>query len=114
MIHLLRERASAEQIAQMREALEDYIKVAVDVAQGILAGGGAMHADCEAALLESGSRQEDVWGADWYPEIEHLEFESLINIRPSQDNPHRHIADEAIRLRVETIVRSLLAVSDAG
>jgi hypothetical protein len=44
----------------MLEALGDYVKLAVDVRGGILAGGGILHADCESALLEDGSQQEDV------------------------------------------------------
>jgi hypothetical protein len=46
----------------MLEELGIYIKLAVDVERNILAGGGEYHADCEEALLEDGSRQEDVWG----------------------------------------------------
>jgi hypothetical protein len=46
----------------MLQALGTYIKLAVDIRRGILAGGGVMHADCEVALLEDGSQQEDVWG----------------------------------------------------
>ena len=67
MIHIIREKASPAQIAEMTEQLENYIKLAVDVHQGVLAGGGALHADCEAALLDAGSSQKDVWGADWIP-----------------------------------------------
>jgi hypothetical protein len=55
MIHIIRSQATAQQIADMLEALNDYIKLAVDVQRGILAGGGAMHADCESMLLEDGS-----------------------------------------------------------
>ncbi len=60
MIHIIRSRATAQQIAEMLEALDGYIKLAVDVERGILAGGGAMHADCESALLDDGSEQEDI------------------------------------------------------
>ena len=48
----------------MLEAQGNYIKLAVDVVQGIVVGGGEYHADCEEVLIERGSRQEDVWGAD--------------------------------------------------
>jgi hypothetical protein len=51
----------------MLQALETYIKLAVDIRRGILAGGGVMHADCESALLDDGGQQEDIWGADWTP-----------------------------------------------
>jgi hypothetical protein len=60
-ITIVRSRATVQQMTAMLEALEGYIKLAVDVERGILAGGGAMHADCESALLDDGSVQEDVW-----------------------------------------------------
>ncbi len=81
MIHIVRSRATAQQLAEMLETLSDYIKLAVDVQRGILAGGGAMHADCESALLDDGSVQENVWGADWNPADQEVSYESLINIR---------------------------------
>ncbi|MBN1893258.1 hypothetical protein JW906_02140 [bacterium] len=86
MIHIIRSKANQNQLEEMLEALSAYIKLAVDVRRGILAGGGVMHADCEAALLDDGSRQEDVWGADWNPSSKQVVFESLINIRPGQNN----------------------------
>jgi hypothetical protein len=60
MIHIIRSPASEQQISEMLGTLEDYIKLAVDVDREILAGGGALHADCEAVLLEDGSKQESV------------------------------------------------------
>ncbi len=56
MIHIIRLRATPQQITEMLQTLETYIKLAVDVQRGILAGGGTMHADCEAVLLEDSSQ----------------------------------------------------------
>jgi hypothetical protein len=95
-------------MADMLQALGTYIKLAVDIRRGVLAGGGAMHADCEAALLEDGSQQEDVWGADWNPAAQQVTFESLINIRPRQNNPSMDILDQAIRQRVAEIAKQLV------
>jgi len=67
MIHLIRRKSTPQQIGEMLEALETYIKVAVDVRREVLAGGGMLHADCEAELLKDGSNQQDIWGADWLP-----------------------------------------------
>lgn len=92
----------------MLQALSTYIKLAVDVERGILAGGGTLHADCEAVLIEDGSRQEDVWGADWNPAAQQVTFESLINIRPRQRNPSLEILDPTVRERVTQITRQLL------
>ena len=111
MIHLIRERATPQQLTEMLEALEVYIKLAVDVRRGILAGGGTLHADCEAVLLENESHQEDIWGADWFPATQQVTFEALINIRPRQGNPSMVLLDPEIQGRVEEIARRLLGAT---
>ena len=108
MIHLIRIKATPQQIEEMLSTLETYVKLAVDIKRGILAGGGILHADCESELLEDGSKQEDVWGADWVPESQEVHFEALINLRPRQNNPSMEIRDQSIRLKVESIVKDLL------
>lgn len=108
MIHLIREKATSQQITEMLEALGTYIKLAVDIERKILAGGGILHSDCEVELLDDGSRQEDIWGADWFPESEVVQFEALINIRPRQNNPTMEIQNSNIRSKVESTIRELL------
>jgi hypothetical protein len=108
MIHIIRERATAEQMRQMLEKLETYIKLAVDVRRKVIAGGGEMHADCEAVLLEDGSMQADVWGADWLPKSRNIRFESLINIRPRQNNRSMRIEDQALCAQVAQIIHERL------
>jgi len=108
VLHIIREKATSEQIKDMLQMLETYVKLAVDIERGILAGGGAMHADCEAVLLEDGSQQEFIWGADWDPTAQQVTFESLINIRPRQNNPSMEILDPEIRRRVADVTVKLL------
>jgi hypothetical protein len=108
MIHLLQSRATKKQIDEMLETLGVYIKLAVDIKRGILAGGGSLHADCEAVLLEEESRQDDIWGADWIPSTQQILYEALINIRPKQNNPSMKILDPSIRHRITEIAQSLL------
>jgi hypothetical protein len=108
VIHIIRDRAAKQQIDEMLEGLGTYIKLAVDIERGILAGGGTLHADCEAVLLGDGSRQADVWGADWDPAAQLVTFESLINIRPRQNNPSLEILNPVIRERVSDITHRLL------
>ena len=111
MIHIVRNRATPEQMNEMIEALHTYIKLAVDVRQRIVAGGGVLHAECETALLEDGSQQSDIWGADWAPASQEVQFESLINIRPKQGNRSMTITHLGLRATIETIVRERLANS---
>ena len=87
MIHIIEREATQQQVTEMLESLGSYIKLAVDIERGVLAGGGVLHADCEARLLETGSRSENVWGADWIPDTAEVRFEALINIRPRLNNP---------------------------
>lgn len=108
MIQIIRDRATPEQMQQMLEVLGIYIKLAVDIQQGILAGGGELHADCEQVLLENGSEQVHVWGADWYPFQQRVGYESLINIRPTVGNRSMEIQDPDIRNQVDDIVQNLL------
>lgn len=108
MIHLLKAKAVPTQIHEMLQEYENMIKIVVDVRRRYLSGGGEMHADCEAILLDDGSEQDDLWGANWYPAEQRLEFESLINIRPRLGNRSILIQDENIRRQVESVAKEIL------
>ena len=112
MILIIYKTATKEQITQMAQHFgSKFIKLAVDVNREILAGGGELHSDCEQALLEDGSQQVDVWGADWHLDTKTVTFESLINIRPRQQNFGLEVQDLALRDRIEKIVRKLMEVN---
>ncbi|MBM4460411.1 MAG: hypothetical protein FJ011_22055 [Chloroflexi bacterium] len=108
MIHLLTQPATPCQVQEMLEIYSIMIKIVVDVRRRLLAGGGEMHADCEAVLLAEGSEQDDLWGANWYPAEQRIEFESLINIRPRLGNRSIIIQSEEIRQQVAAITHALL------
>ena len=90
---------------------EDMVKYVVDVERGVAAVGGEMHADAEQALLEDGSRQADLWGANYYPGRGReacIEYTALINIRPAHGNRSMEIQDPAVRERVRQLTRALI------
>jgi len=87
------------------------VKAVVDVERKIMALDGELHADEEALLLENGSRQENIWGINIYPELEgpdRIEFDSVINIRPSQGNRSRGVDDPEIREKIIEVVAGLM------
>ena len=89
----------------------DMVKGVVDVKRGLLAVDAELHADLEKYLLESGSAQPDLWGINLYPELEgdeFLEFDSIINIRPGQNNPSWDVLDPVVREKIRTLVSSLV------
>jgi hypothetical protein len=108
LVLIIKQRATLEEFHQMLQTLELYIKIAVDIERGILAGGGEKHAFCEAALLEDCSRQRDIWGADWTHFDQSIAYESIINIRPSQNNRSMLIQDPEIKERVKQIAQKLI------
>ena len=86
----------------------EMVKGVVDVERGILAIDAELHADIEVFLLEKGSKQQDLWGINLYHELfgdDFIEFDSLINIRPSQNNRSRGVESEAVREKIIEIVR---------
>ena len=90
---------------------EDMVKYVVDVERRVAAVGGELHADAEKLLLEEGSRQADLWGANYYPgrgAEDCIEYTSLINIRPSQGNRSMLIEDSGIQERVREITFALI------
>jgi hypothetical protein len=85
----------------------DLIKAVIDIDRELLALDAELHSDLEALLLENGSKQESLWGVNLYPEIagdEFIEFDSLINIRPSLANRSRGVENEEIRKKIIAIV----------
>jgi hypothetical protein len=95
-----------------QEQFGDFVKAVVDVHQELMAIGGELHADEEALLLQHGSRLTDLWGINLYPDrpaSAFVEFDSMINVRPSQGNRSRGVDDVALRARIEDIVARLVA-----
>ena len=89
----------------------DMVKGVVDLRRGILLLDAELHADQEAELLAEGSAQPDLWGINLYPDLagdEWLEFDSMINLRPSFGNRSRGIDDPAIREAVANLVERLV------
>lgn len=90
---------------------EDMVKYVVDVERGVVAVGGELHSDAEGLLIEDGSRQPDLWGANYYPGRgagEWIEFTSLINIRPTEGNRSMELEDERLRARVRELTFQLI------
>ena len=107
MLLIVRAKIDSETRKKIAEDLKGYIKVVVDVRRKILAAGGEKHVDGERLLLEDGSLQEDLWGAGLDLETGEMDFDSLINLRPTQ-NRSREILDEKIRKKAASLIESLL------
>ena len=110
---IIRDRVTLGELKRMAaQGFGDLVKAVVDVDREVIAVDAELHADLEAALLEDGSQQHHLWGINLYPDAaadEWIEFDSLINIRPSRGNKSRGVGDESTRLRITAIVTQKVA-----
>jgi Protein of unknown function (DUF5674) len=100
---LLDRRIQPSELRRLVERFEDMVKYVVDVERGLIAIGGEMQVDGEQLLLESGSRQGDLWGANYYPGRGRegcIEYTSFINIRPSTGNRSMELKDPRLRDKI--------------
>ena len=112
LIKIIKDKISKAELAEIaKNQFGDLVKAVVDIEKEIIAIGGELHADAEALLLEQDSRQEDLWGINLYPvksESEWIEFDSMINIRPSQKNLSRGVEDQNIQKKIKDIIAKLV------
>jgi hypothetical protein len=111
-ISIIRNAVTRESLREMaRQQFGDMVKAVVDVEQAIMAIGGELHSDEEAMLLDHGSQQANLWGINLYPEKpaeEWIEFDSMINVRPSGGNRSRSVERAEVRDAVTRIVGRLV------
>jgi hypothetical protein len=111
-IRIIDDFISIQDLKQLaKERFGDMVKAVVDLDKGIMVVGAELHADEEAVLLEHGSNQENLWGFNIYvdePRESWLEYNSMINIRPSQNNPSRDIQNKEIQNRIIEVVNKLV------
>lgn len=111
-IKILNDKISLIELQKIaEESFGELVKAVVDIEKGIMAIGGELHADEEAFLIEHGSSQEKLWGISIYPnriKEELIEFDSMINIRPSIGNRSRGVENPQTREKIINIVYSLI------
>ena len=112
---IIRQPLTRAELGGMAEArFGDMVKAVVDVSRAIMAVSGELHSDEEALLLQDGSRQVDLWGINLHPKergADWIEFDSMINVRPSQNNRSRDVQDEATRTAIRRVVNALVVDS---
>ena len=111
-MRIVEENISIDELKEMSSKMfGNLVKAVVDVEKNILVVDAELHSDQEAFLLESGSKQENLWGINIYPDLpkeERIEFDSMINLRPSQGNISRGIENEEIQKKILDIVNSTI------
>ena len=99
-------RAEAKEIG--KDFYKEMVKGVVDIERSIVALGGEYHIDANMALIGYGSEQKNIWGFNFYPDESLIQYTSLINIRPLQNNRVIEIQDENLRKKIEKIIRKII------
>ena len=111
-IKIIKEAISKEELSYIaKNQFGDFVKAVIDIEKEIMAVGGELHADAEALLLQNGSRQENLWGINIYPnnpEENRIEFDSMINVRPAQENRSRGVESLEMQRKIMDIVNRLI------
>ena len=109
---LIKDQIRIEELVKMAdESFGDFVKAVVDVEKEMMVVDAPMHADEEKMLLEKGSKQENLWGINLFPENEEkswIEFDSMINLRPSFGNSSRGVENKEIQVKIVKIVNRLV------
>lgn len=113
MIRIIRNPITLAELRQeAEEVFGDMVKTVVDVEKQILAINGELHADEEQVLLEKGSKQADLWGINLYPSLhgttDWLEYDSMINLRPSGGNKSRGVENPLVQKKIREIIDNMV------
>lgn len=111
-IKIIKEKMKISELHDLaQERFGDLVKAVVDIENCIMAIGAELHSDEEAILLENGSQQKHLWGINLYPDKtddDFVEFDSMINLRPSLGNRSLSVNDPIIRKKIIEIVHKLI------
>ena len=112
-IKIVKDSITLRELSDMaREGFGDLVKAVVDIEREIMAVGGGLHADEEVLLSEQcGSTREHTWGINMYPgksQEEWIEFDSMVNLKPSFGNRTRNVDNPEIKEKIEQIVKKLV------
>lgn len=109
-MQIVEEKISIKELKDMSSKMfGNLVKAVVDVKKGVFVVDAELHSDEEAYLLQLGSKQENLWGINIYPELvgdERIEFDSMINLRPSQNNNSRGVDNKDVQEKILDIVNS--------
>ena len=94
-----------EDVQQLREQFDTYIKTVIDIKNKTCSAGCDRHFESEKILLDQGSAQEDLWGGGIDLETKTVDGNSFINVRPGQGNTSNEIQDDAVRNTFEKLMK---------
>lgn len=94
-----------EEIEKLKEVFDVYIKTVIDIEKKVCSAGCDRHFESEKGLLDRGSDQKDVWGGGIDLETNVIDYNSFINIRPTDNNTSNEIQNPGIREKFDKLTK---------
>jgi len=112
-IKIIKTPISKQQLVEIAEGqFGELTKAVIDIEQEIMAVGGELHSDAEIELAEKeNSKREYTWGVNLWPKRPKeawIEFDSVINIKPSFGNRSRDVEDPETKAKVKSVINKLI------
>jgi len=111
-IKIIKEKINREELEKI--AQQEYVtlvKIAVDTKKEIIALGGEWHSECQEVLIENGSINKNIWGANVTvsaPKKDRVTFHSLINVKPHCGHQQMEIQNADIKEKITQIIDKLI------
>lgn len=109
---LVTDKITIDELKKMSEKMYgSLVKAVVDIEKEVMVIDVEMHVDAESELLENGSLQKNLWGINIHPYKSKdgwIEYDSIINIRPSQGNRSRSVENPVLQKAINKIVYKLV------
>lgn len=102
---LIEKPLSKEEIIELKEGFDDYVKITADIESEVIIVGCELHADGERILLEKGSKQDDIWGGGINLKDKIIDTTAVLNLRPRVGNDSMEILDIQKREKFVSIVK---------
>ncbi|MBU4458617.1 hypothetical protein KKF60_01815 [Patescibacteria group bacterium] len=101
-----------EELKEMsKKMFESLVKIVVDIEKEIMAVDGELHSEEQELLIENGSKYENLWGVNIYPDNQNedwIEFDSMINLKPALGHRTRGVENLEIKEKIIKIVNKLI------
>lgn len=105
MILTKRTPFSRGEIKKLAEEFGTYVKTVIDIEKDICSSGANRHFENEQILLKQSSSQSTLWGGGIDLKSLAIDNNSMINIRPSDNNNSNEIQEPIIRQKFEDLMK---------
>ncbi|KKR87039.1 MAG: hypothetical protein UU34_C0008G0063 [Candidatus Curtissbacteria bacterium GW2011_GWA1_41_11] len=105
MIITKKEPFTSKEIKKLSEEFETYIKIVIDIDKKICSAGANRHFENEVLLLKDGSTQSNLWGGGIDLKTLTIDNNSMINIRPNDNNLSNEVQNPEVRIKFEDLMK---------